>query len=396
MTLIEDRILENHRMDKKPVEQRTYWKIYDDGNGMKMELTRVPNACSTPIQLLSRLAREKRSSELEKTVAELTPLACDLLGISFVDFAFLPERVQKEAMLSACYNAGNTSDDGLGKMSNLLGVDNWDAPCRSLDSLKRTKKKFVDYALNNSFNWFVTQTIAPSDGVDRLSLPDVTRAFALAVQHFNRKYNCKLIYIFIPEQHKSGAWHLHGLVGCLPDDALTAFKRSRHNPPYIRSKLAKGEAVFKLRFFEDKLGFNTFEPIESKEAVVRYCTKYITKELLDAKVSKNTRLLIASQGLEKPARGTCSRRVEAVLSLWYSFAVPSFTARRNWKQLQNASDYDENTGQKEKELLLADTSSVSYFKYSLSGAELDAFFSFCASHGITLTDFLQTPDSQDP
>lgn len=399
IALLEARILENYIEGKKPVKQRSYWKIYDDGTGLKMELTRVPRACVTPIQLLSlnsRQREEKNARELARLTRDLTPLASDLLGLSEVDFALLPERQQKEAMLAVCYNAGNVSADGLGKLCKLFGLDNWEAPQRDVASLKRTRKKFVDYAMNNPFEWFCTWTLAPREGRDRLSLPEAGRAFAMAVKHFNRKYNCKLSYIVIPEQHKDGSWHFHGLMGNVPAVALTAFQRSRHNPPYIRSKLAKGEVVYKLQFFEDKLGWNTLEPIESKEAVVRYCTKYITKELLEAKVTKNTRLLIASQGLEKPARGTCSDKVEKVLSEWYVTAVPDFTARRNWKQIQEAPDYNEETGVKEKELLLADTSSISYFKYSLVGAELDCFLSFCDSHGITLADFLQTPSTQDP
>lgn len=397
--MIETRVLENYPEGKKPVKQRSYWKIYNDGNGLKMELTCVPHACATPIQLLSlnsQQKKEKNARDLARLTRDLTPLASDLLGLSEVDFALLPERQQKEAMLAVCYNAGNVSADGLGKLCKLFGLDNWEAPQRDVASLKRTRKKFIDYAMNNPFEWFGTWTLAPREGRDRLSLPEACRAFALAVQHFNRKYYCNLSYIVIPEQHKDGSWHFHGLMGNLPAEALVAFQRSRHNPPYIRSKLAKGEAVYKLQFFEDKLGWNTLEPIENKEAVIRYCTKYITKELLDAKVTKNTRLLIASQGLEKPARGSCSEKIEKVLSEWYVTAVPTFTARRNWKQIQEALDYNEETGVKEKELLLADTSSISYFKYSLVGADLEAFLSFCDSHGITLADFLQTPDTQDP
>lgn len=397
--MLEARILENHVAGKKPVKQRSYWKIYNDGNGLRVELTRIPCACATPVQLLSpnsRQNQDKKARELKHLIDDLTPLASDLLGLSEVDFALLPERQQKEAMLAVCYNSGNTSADGLGKLCKLLGLDNWGSPLRDRDSLKRTRKKFVDYAMNNPFEWFCTWTLAPREGRDRCSLPDACKAFALAVKHFNRKYNCRLLYLVIPEPHNDGSWHFHGLMGGVPAVALTAFQRSRHNPPYIRSKLARGEAVYKLQFFQDKLGWNTLEPIVNKDAVIRYCTKYITKELLEAKVTKNTRLLIASQGLEKPARGCCSEKVENVLSEWYVTATPDFTARRNWKQTQEAHGFNADTGAKEKELLLADMSSISYFKYSLVGAELDAFLSFCASHGITLADFLQTPDPQDP
>lgn len=382
------RIQENHFDSKKAVRPRTYWKIYNDGHGLKMELTHIPVACALPIQLLSTRGD---SSRLQEQVFEaLSPLACDMLGLDFVDFALLPEVQQKEALLAVAYNYGNVTSDGLGKLCRILGLDNWQAPDRTASSLKRTKKKFVDYALNNPFEYFVTLTVAPRDDLDRMNLTEVKKVVALAVQHLNRKFSCKLSYIFIPEPHKSGAWHLHGLLGGVPDEALTAFSRSRHNSPYIRSKVAHGEPIFKCQFFEDKLGWNTLEPIENKDAVVRYCTKYITKELLNARVAKNTRLLIASQGLEKPAHGECPEKLQRVLDEWFDSCKPAFTARRNWRAIEACSDA------KEKELLLADTSSISYFKYSLVGAELDSFLFFCSSHGITLEDFLQIPRLQDP
>lgn len=64
-------------------------------------------------------------------------------------------------------------------------------------------------------------------------------------------------YLFITEQHRDGAFHFHGL--------CTDLKLYNNTYGYLSSKDF------------DRLGFNSFSPIISKEKVANYITKYITK-----------------------------------------------------------------------------------------------------------------------
>ena len=94
----------------------------------------------------------------------------------------------------------------------------------------------------------------------------------------------KIEYLIIPEQHKDGAWHAHGLIKGLTRDNL-----KRNTKGY-------------LDWFEysKRFGFFSCSPIKSHEACCKYITKYVTKD-----VKKSTDLqagahsYFASQGLQR-------------------------------------------------------------------------------------------------
>ena len=93
-----------------------------------------------------------------------------------------------------------------------------------------------------------------------------------------RRNNPNMFYLIVPEFHKSGRLHFHGLVGNVPNWNL---ERAKRNGRYI---FVNGKQIYNLTNY--KLGFSTISYIEDKQKVANYISKYVTKELITLKYKK--------------------------------------------------------------------------------------------------------------
>lgn len=174
-----------------------------------------------------------------------------------------------------------------------------------ISSLNRTKTLIRDIVLCNNFELFCTFTFDPKK-VDSFSLPKCWQKMSSWINHQrdNSKVKGKeFFYLIIPEQHVSGRWHFHALIsgytGQLKDSGC---------------KTASLRPVYNITSFRS--GFTTATPIDSKESVSNYVTKYITKDFVK---SFNQRRFFCSRNLVRPSRELNSRI--------FSFSLPIFRRR---------------------------------------------------------------------
>ncbi len=99
-------------------------------------------------------------------------------------------------------------------------------------------------------------------------------------------------YLMIPELHKSGAVHFHGLLGDIPAHFVEAA-----NPKTGKPVIRHSRQVYNLP--EWGYGFSDCEEIESPERAASYITKYVTAALLTDKEMYNKKRYFNSQGLER-------------------------------------------------------------------------------------------------
>lgn len=149
---------------------------------------------------------------------------------------------------------------------------------RLSQSLSRAKRTVREYALCNPWDYFVTLTLRQ----DRYDLKKFKKDFGVWVGNFNKKYGCKLRYIVIPEQHKDGATHAHGMLSGVHAAAIAA-----NDYGYLT-----------MKYYEDRFGFISMSPIRDSERTASYITKYITKQP-HGDLSKGEHLFFASRGLRK-------------------------------------------------------------------------------------------------
>ena len=115
-----------------------------------------------------------------------------------------------------------------------------------LKNLWRIKTKIKDYILSNDFNYFWTLTFKD----DRYDYDLAFQKMGKWLERMRKKYG-KFDYIMIPELHKDGAIHFHGVTGRL--NALIVDSGVKH----------KGSEVYNCLEWEH--GFTTLTKIRDKE-----------------------------------------------------------------------------------------------------------------------------------
>ena len=139
-------------------------------------------------------------------------------------------------------------------------------------SINRSKNKIFYYSRSNDWSngYFVTLTIDPKryDSFDYKVVSRLVRKFADGLRHYdNNSYG-----IIVPELHKSGRFHLHGIIAGIDLVKSGYLKNSGHKfHDQIIYNFVKGWTY----------GFSTVTAVRSSLAVEKYIAKYTTKELLN-------------------------------------------------------------------------------------------------------------------
>lgn len=131
-------------------------------------------------------------------------------------------------------------------------------------SKNRTKDAIYDLAFNNRWEYFVTVTF-DQEKVDRYNFAEVNKKYSKMLNNLKSRKCPDLEYLFVPELHKDGAIHFHGLIlGADNLDLNDSGKTDRNNRKIYNSA-------------DFALGFNTFTRIGNPQKAATYITKYITK-----------------------------------------------------------------------------------------------------------------------
>lgn len=178
-------------------------------------------------------------------------------------------------------------------------------------NISRAKSRIFELALCNPWDYFITVTL-DAKKYNRNDLEKFRKDFSQYIRNTGKKYNCKIHYLLIPEEHSKGGWHMHGFLKGLPAEELREFKLSEKLPEYIRNKLKDGQTVSEWVGYRKRFGFNDIEPIRNQRGVSAYVTKYITKDLTRTVKDAGAHLYYCSKGLQ---RATIVSKGELVVNL---------------------------------------------------------------------------------
>ena len=127
-------------------------------------------------------------------------------------------------------------------------------------SQRRAKVAIRDICLCTEFTHFGTFTLN-QEKINRYSYEEIIKELSRWLGNMVRRKN--FVYVFIPEFHKDGAIHFHGLFR--GDFTLSEFGGSRYGKK-------------RYNMLEWNFGYSLVEQLTgSYEAAVNYCLKYITK-----------------------------------------------------------------------------------------------------------------------
>lgn len=155
-------------------------------------------------------------------------------------------------------------------------------------SFNRTKQKVFEYARCVAWEWFVTFTFAP-DKIDRYNFSECSKVIRKWLNN-QRRNAPDLKYLIVPERHKDGAFHFHGL---LADVGTIKFTDSGH---VAKSK----EPIYNMPKWAN--GFTTATRVTNIRSVSKYVGKYITKDLCC--LTKGLQRYFVSSNLPKPEIST--------------------------------------------------------------------------------------------
>lgn len=156
------------------------------------------------------------------------------------------------------------------------------------NNICRARSRVREYGLCNDWDYFATFTLN-EEKQDRFDLAQWVKDFGNWIQNYKRKFRCsEFAYLIIPEQHKNGAWHAHGLLRGLAPASLVKNEHGYLDLPY----------------YAHRFGYISLDPIKDKQKCASYITKYISKD-----AGATARALQAGQHLYYNSRGLKGKEV---------------------------------------------------------------------------------------
>lgn len=180
----------------------------------------------------------------------------------------------------------------------------------------RARRMVLEYALSNPWDYFITLTL-DKNKLNRDDLRRYNKLLSQFMRDCRKKYGSDIRFLLIPEMHKDGAWHMHGLVSGIPESRLSSFIPGIH-PQKLCNRGFKNWDDYAAKF-----GYCSLSPIKDKFGVSLYIVKYISKDVSDRAGDLGGHLYFASHGLNRAQKvaeviGNCSE-LNALLTDHYQF-----------------------------------------------------------------------------
>lgn len=173
---------------------------------------------------------------------------------------------------------------------------------RSLhSSVSRSKNAVYELARSREWEWFLTFTFSEKY-VDRYNYTACFKKIKGWIRNHKNRYFPEMAYLVVPEMHRDGAWHFHGLFAGMPEGAFSPAVNSDPDSPwfgtYLRTSYPDGDYIYNLPSY--RWGFTTATRIKDSRKAAGYLLKYMTKELCS--VTGGLSRYHASRGLARPQK----------------------------------------------------------------------------------------------
>ena len=169
------------------------------------------------------------------------------------------------------------------------------------ENLIRTRGKIFELAFCNPWDWFFTGTLN-ANKQDRTDLELFHKQLTKWLANYNMRRlpkNHKIRFLLVPELHDDGKnWHIHGFLYGLPEEHLRQFQIGDRMGKGLSEKVLRGDVVFDWPPYAERFGFCDLERIKNHEAVSKYITKYINKNLATSVTALNAHQYYHSRGLK--------------------------------------------------------------------------------------------------
>lgn len=183
-------------------------------------------------------------------------------------------------------------------------------------SINRSIQTIYKYSQANRWEYFVTLTFKRDTGMNVYDYGECVKRLTKWLNNQRRK--CPdLKYLFVPEMHKDGAFHFHGLISnCSGLTFVDSGRVAIGNKAYKRT-LENQHFPIIYNLDNWKFGFSTATPVVNTRKSASYICKYITKDLI-ASIGKRRRFY-PSNNLDLPEESEHFFDMDSIENLIESF-----------------------------------------------------------------------------
>lgn len=275
-------------------------------------LTRTDKSTSNPLNKndLERQKTREDSEFLAKSFEILTPLQ-SLNAVKSRDLRIKRLNANEYHVYKVPYKSGNAS----------FGNITFDSMSFSTNARFSARNRLIEtIKANDDFKYFFTGTFNPKKW-NVFNFSELHSKFT----RFLRRRGIK--YILIPEPHKSGAIHFHGLFNESIEPYLKEFDISQKLPKKITDAIKKGHNVYNFPDYAKMFGWVSVERIRVFEACANYVAKYVSKSF-DNETRFSHRRYFCSIGLKKPEFVPYIKNIYSFRKT-YSEIIPKVVYRRS-------------------------------------------------------------------
>lgn len=190
----------------------------------------------------------------------------------------------------------------------------------SMNAAFQSANRVRDLILSNSdFVYFGTMTFDKKKVKSRKDAVVLHRALKRFFQYLGIKF------ILIPERHKDGSIHFHGVFGKSIEPYLKLFVIGESRMSSFMVKAIKnGRILYDFPKYQERFGFCDFELIQNRQAISNYVSKYIIKGFLEPQNRIFSHRFFASKGLNRPSVIDSAPSTQG-LKPHFSTKIPKFT-----------------------------------------------------------------------
>ncbi|MEG1758583.1 MAG: hypothetical protein RR235_09035 [Oscillospiraceae bacterium] len=233
--------------------------------------------------------------------------------------------------------------------SGILLADKKAPECHDLkldNNFSRARSMVLQYGLCNKWDWFVTLTL-DKEKYDRYDLERFKVALSQFMQDRRKVYDNyqqvgdigRLRYLFVPEMHHDGAWHMHGLLSGVPPIYLSKFVAGVHPDYLIRHEYVNWPD------YSNNFGFVSLGRVRDSYSTVLYTVKYIDKSVKELADQQGKHLYFSSHGLKKAERvSDCygsHPELDSLLNWHGQFCSTGMARGKDWVWASEFADIDE-------------------------------------------------------
>ena len=171
------------------------------------------------------------------------------------------------------------------------------------ESFSRSRRLITEYILCNRFDLFCTFTFSKATVHDRKDYKAIKSKLCKFFNNFKNRVDPTFKYLVVPELHKDGSVHFHGVITA-PVGLCTPLQIPKRDNNGVVHMVPNTPGYMDWPPYSGRFGFFSCSWIRNYTGCALYVSKYMTKDLAQW-FERNDQIVMHSKGLNKPELVYC-------------------------------------------------------------------------------------------